>query len=108
MQRHVARELARARVQRVRRGGKPRETPVREVVDALVRTLARTGIEAKFEAHIDSTLMVALDRMPRSVLPSKTTAPGFPKAASGWSDSVVVGSTKPAARVSAWRSFKTC
>ncbi len=63
MQRHVARELARARVKRVRRGGKPRETPVREVVDALVRTLARTGIEARFEAHIDSTLMVAMDRI---------------------------------------------
>src|SRR6478609_4146754 len=28
MQRHVARELARTRVKRVRRGGKPRETPV--------------------------------------------------------------------------------
>jgi K+-sensing histidine kinase KdpD len=63
MQRHVARELARARVKRVRRGGKPRETPVREVVDALVRTLARTGIEARFEAYIDSTLMVAMDRI---------------------------------------------
>ena len=63
MQRHVAREIARARVKRVRRGGKPPETPVREVVDALVRTLARTGIEARFEIHIDATLMVALDRI---------------------------------------------
>jgi signal transduction histidine kinase len=63
MQRHVAREIARARVKRVRRGGKLPETPVREVVDALVRTLARTGIEARFENHIDATLMVALDRI---------------------------------------------
>ena len=63
MQRHVARELARARVKRGRRGGKPPETSVREVVDALVRTLARTGIEARFEIHIDATLVVAFDRI---------------------------------------------
>jgi signal transduction histidine kinase len=63
MQRHVARELARARVKRDRRGGKLPETPVREVVDALARTLARTGVEVNFEVHVDPKLTVALDRI---------------------------------------------
>ena len=63
MQRHIARELARARVKRGRRGGKLPETPVREVVEALARTLARTGIEARFEIHVDSKLTVTLDRI---------------------------------------------
>ena len=63
MQRHVARELARARVKRVHRDGTLAETPVREVVDALVRTLERTGVEVRFEVSIDSKLMVALDRI---------------------------------------------
>ena len=63
MQRHVARELARARVKRGRRGGMLPDTPVREVVDALVRTLERTGVEVRFEVSIDSKLMVALDRV---------------------------------------------
>jgi signal transduction histidine kinase len=63
MQRHVARELARARVKRSRRSGKLPETPVREVADALVRTLERTGVELRFEVSIDSKLMVELDRI---------------------------------------------
>ena len=63
MQRHVARELARARAKRIRRGGKSPETPVREVVEALVRTLKRTGAEASFEMRIDPKLGIALDRI---------------------------------------------
>jgi signal transduction histidine kinase len=63
MERHVARELVHARAKRVQRGGKPPEAPVREVVEALVRTLIRTGAEVKFETHVDPNLKIAMDRV---------------------------------------------
>ncbi|TDX65559.1 signal transduction histidine kinase [Methylosinus sp. sav-2] len=61
MHRHVARELARARSRGVARGGEP--TPVAEVVDALARTLASAGTEARFEMRIAPKARIAVDRV---------------------------------------------
>ncbi|BBU61323.1 histidine kinase [Methylosinus sp. C49] len=61
MHRHVARELARARSRGVARGGAP--TPVAEVVDALARTLASAGTEARFEMRIAPQARIAVDRV---------------------------------------------
>jgi signal transduction histidine kinase len=63
MHRHVARELARARARRIRSDGERAETDVAEVVEALTRTLARTGTEAVFETHIEKDLRIAMDRI---------------------------------------------
>lgn len=63
MHRHVARELARARARRIQHKREPAETPVAEVVDALVRTLARSGAEVAFEPRIAAGLRVAVDRI---------------------------------------------
>lgn len=62
MHRHVARELARARARRVQHSREP-ATPVGEVVDALVRTLARTGAEVAFELRITAGSRIAVDRI---------------------------------------------
>jgi signal transduction histidine kinase len=61
MQRHVERELVRARARSGPRGKKLRETPLRETVDTLVHTLARTGTEIEFDVRVPPMLRVAFD-----------------------------------------------
>lgn len=63
MHRHVARELARARARGIQHSRETAKTPVADVVDALVRTLARTGAEIAFEAKIEPGLRLAVDRI---------------------------------------------
>lgn len=63
MNRHVARELARARARRIQHVREPAATPVAEVVDALVRTLARSGAEVVFEPRIEAASRIYVDRI---------------------------------------------
>lgn len=63
MHRHVARELARARARGIQHSREAAMTPVAEVVDALVRTLVRTGAEIAFESRIEPGLRIAVDRI---------------------------------------------
>ncbi|WP_294541393.1 HAMP domain-containing sensor histidine kinase [uncultured Rhodoblastus sp.] len=65
MRRHVERELARARVQGpATRRGLP-ATPLREIVEALIRTLSRTnrGEEISFENEIAGAAVAPIERM---------------------------------------------
>jgi len=62
MQRHVERELVRARARSGPRSKKLHETPLRDTLDTLVHTLARTGTEVEFDVRVPPTLRVAFDR----------------------------------------------
>jgi signal transduction histidine kinase len=62
MQRHVERELVRARAREGPRGRMLPKTPLAETVSVLIRTFARTGTQVEFDVHVSPTLMVAFDR----------------------------------------------
>ncbi|MCW5771451.1 MAG: ATP-binding protein [Rhodospirillaceae bacterium] len=64
MRRHVARELMRARIRGVARGGASLRTPVRPVIESLAETLRRTpaGERLAFEIALDAGLAAAVDR----------------------------------------------
>jgi signal transduction histidine kinase len=65
MRRHVERELARARVQAVATQRGRHATPLREVVEALIRTLSRTenGENIRFEDEVAETVLAPFERL---------------------------------------------
>jgi signal transduction histidine kinase len=65
MRRHVERELARARVQASSTQSRRHATPLRAVVEALIRTLRRTenGERIQFETEIADSVLAPFERM---------------------------------------------
>jgi signal transduction histidine kinase len=65
MRRHVERELARARVQASATQSRRHATPLRDVVEALIRTLRRTenGERIQFENEIAASVLAPFERM---------------------------------------------
>lgn len=65
MRRHVERELARARVRASATARGRHATPLREVVDALIRTLLRTenGEKIQFENAVPAAMLAPIERM---------------------------------------------